>query len=209
MTGQPEPWATVDVSNGKIVIFTTNTAVAGTYYLVLSVRSNGDSTAIPVEVVYQVIIDACGTAVVVANGNLTSFKDFNYSTSTGLLSMPLPFDSSIAKCTLVYTLTTQEITRAAPYDSSIFALTTSSFTIKTNNISYVGLKFKVKILGKITESANSKFVEFTVTITDGCLDSWTVIPPSPISSPPFSFSLWTQSFFKFNQAAFVPTGINL
>lgn len=106
LTGKSEPWATIDVSAGKISIFSTNTTIAGTYYLVLTVNTNGDSTANPVEVVYQVTIDACGAAVVVANGNINSFKDFTYSTSTGLLSMPLPYDSSIANCQLDYFITT-------------------------------------------------------------------------------------------------------
>ena len=81
--------------------------------------------------------------------------------------------------------------------------------MKTNDINYGGLKFKVQILGRITESGNSKFVEFVVTIANGCFSAFTVIPPSPISSPPFTVSLWTQNSFRFNQAAFVPTAVNL
>jgi len=42
-----------------ILIESQDTEVAGTYYLVLNVDTNGDSTAAPVNVVFQVTIDAC------------------------------------------------------------------------------------------------------------------------------------------------------
>ena len=38
--------------------------MAGTYYLVLNVDTNGDSTATPVDVVFQVTIDACSSAII-------------------------------------------------------------------------------------------------------------------------------------------------
>lgn len=47
-----------------ILIESQDTEDAGTYYLVLNVDTNGDSTATPVDVVFQVTIDACSSATI-------------------------------------------------------------------------------------------------------------------------------------------------
>ena len=51
------------MSNLIVIVF-DDAEQAGTYYLVLNVDTNGESTATPVDVVYQVTIDACTSAII-------------------------------------------------------------------------------------------------------------------------------------------------
>lgn len=62
VTGLPVSWARIDLDLMTIFIETNDYRDAGTYYLVLHVDTNGDSTAQPVKVVYMVTINACSNA---------------------------------------------------------------------------------------------------------------------------------------------------
>ena len=72
------PWARLDLDLLTIFIETDDYRDAGTFYLVLNVDTNGDSTATPVDVVYRVTIDACSNAFIDITGDI---EDLEYSTS--------------------------------------------------------------------------------------------------------------------------------
>ena len=52
ITGQPQPWAVLDLQRKAIVLQTDDFNDTGSYYIVLLVETSGESTADPAEVVY-------------------------------------------------------------------------------------------------------------------------------------------------------------
>ena len=70
-------WATLELNSGTISIETNDEEDGGTYYLVLNVDTNGESTATPVDVIYQVTINVCNRAYIVV---INEIEDVIYST---------------------------------------------------------------------------------------------------------------------------------
>ena len=119
----------------------------------LNVDASGDSTATPVDVVYKVTIDACSKAFV---DIVNEIEDFVYSTSQGALTVPSPFESSIATCPLVFSFSVSEDFNR-PFDNGIFSFLhgTGGLVINTNNVAYDGYRFAVTLTARVEGYPNT------------------------------------------------------
>jgi len=199
-------WATLNLNKMVISIQTNDPSYGGTHYLVLHVTTNGDSTATPVDVVYQVTIDICSNIVIQVT---SAISDFEYSTLQGEKTVPTPFSSPAAQCPLERLFKATE-TSAKPYNTAIFTFISESgaLTLNTNNMVYAGHVFRVQLSARVVGyPATEKVVLFYITIVNGC-ETVTILPPSQIDNDPFAYILWSSAFYKFNYGSFEPANIN-
>ena len=105
------------------------------------------------DVVYQVVINACNIATIEITGTV---EDFTYSTGQGPFSIDTPFESSVPDCPVPLFFTIDEIDNK-PFSESIFSVHAQlkKFTINTNNVNYAGYTFKVQLTAKIEDSGDT------------------------------------------------------
>ena len=151
-------------------------------------------------------IGACSTAEPLI---VRDQEDFDYPVGQGPVVVSTVFESSIPGCLMRLTFDTEEEVGDMPYNGAIFRinLATGAVTLDTQNVAYVGYRFKVDLEARMRDSRAEASYLFYITIVHGC-KTLPVDPPTAIDNPPFTFDLWTEAAFSFNYAQLVPANAN-
>ena len=86
-----------------------------------------------------------------------------------------------------------------PYNGAIFSinLATGAVTLDTDNVAYVGYRFKVDLEARMRVGRAEASYLFYITIVNGCKQI-PVMPPTAIDNPPFTFDVWAEGAYLFN-----------